>query len=137
MVGEYISQKFRLKNIEETKNYFIKEINQNELMRKNHKQVSNYIEYLLLLASAVTVCVSISAFASLVGIPIGIMSSAVGIKIIAITAGIRNYKSIIKEKEKNMIKLVLLAKTKLNNIEFLISDALIDSLFVAMNFFSK
>ena len=136
MVGEYISQKFRLKNIEETKNYFIKEINQNELMRKNHKQVSNYIEYLLLLASAVTVCVSISAFASLVGIPIGIMSSAVGIKIIAITAGIRNYKSIIKEKEKNMIKLVLLAKTKLNNIEFLISDALIDSLFVAMNFFS-
>ena len=137
MVGEYISQKFRLKNIEETKNYFIKEINQNELMRKNHKQVSNYIEYLLLLASAVTVCVSISAFASLVGIPIGIMSSAVGIKIIAITAGIRNYKSIIKEKEKNMIKLVLLAKTKLNNIEFLISEALIDSLFVAMNFFSK
>ena len=137
MVGEYISQKFRLKNIEETKNYFIKETNQNELMRKNHKQVSNYIEYLLLLASAVTVCVSISAFASLVGIPIGIMSSAVGIKIIAITAGIRNYKSIIKEKEKNMIKLVLLAKTKLNNIEFLISEALIDSLFVAMNFFSK
>ena len=111
MVGEYISQEFRLKNIEETKNYFIKEINQNELMRKNHKQVSNYIEYLLLLASAVTGCLSISAFASLAGIPIGIMSSAVGIKIIAITAGIRKYKSIIKEKEKkNMINISTVSK---------------------------
>ena len=36
-----------------------------------------------------------------------------------------------------MIKLVLLAKTKLSSIEFLISEALIDSLFVTMNFFSK
>ena len=34
MVGEYISQKFRLKNIEKTKNYFIKEINENELTSK-------------------------------------------------------------------------------------------------------
>ena len=32
-----ISREFRLKNIKETKNYFIKEIDQNELMNKNHK----------------------------------------------------------------------------------------------------
>ena len=32
-----INQEFRLKNIDETRNYFIKEINQNELMGKNHK----------------------------------------------------------------------------------------------------
>ena len=30
------SQEFRLKNIEEIKNYFFKEINRNELRSKNH-----------------------------------------------------------------------------------------------------
>ena len=59
---------------------------------KKHKKVCtdlNYIEYLLILASTVTGCVSISTFASLVGIPIGIASSAVGLKIFAIASGIK------------------------------------------------
>ena len=54
------------------------------------------------------------------------MSSAVVIKIFAITAGIKKYKSIIKKK-KNHDKIVLLEKDKLNTIEVLISKALIDS----------
>ena len=33
MAEENISQKFRLKNIDKIRNYFIGEINQNELMR--------------------------------------------------------------------------------------------------------
>ena len=37
----------------------------------------------------VTECISISAFASLLGIPIGITSSAIGLKICAIAAGIK------------------------------------------------
>ena len=45
-------------------------------------------------------CVSISAFASLAGIPIGITSSAVELKICAITAGIKKYKPIIKKTKK-------------------------------------
>ena len=48
-------------------------------------------------------CVSISAFASLIGIPIGIMTSAIVLKICIITAGIKKYKSTIKRR--NMIKL--------------------------------
>ena len=39
MVEENISQEFRLKNKEEIKNYFIKKIDQNELMRKKHKKI--------------------------------------------------------------------------------------------------
>ena len=39
MVEQNISQEFTLKNIEEIKNYFIKEINQNELMSKKQKIV--------------------------------------------------------------------------------------------------
>ena len=38
MTEENISQEFRLKNIDETRNYFIEEINQNELMSKKHKK---------------------------------------------------------------------------------------------------
>ena len=67
-----------------------------------------------------------SAFASLLGIPIGIKSSAVGLKICTLAAWIKKYKSIIKNKKKNHHKIVLLAKSKLNSI-CLISKAFIDS----------
>ena len=46
--SENISQGFRLKNINETRNYLIKEINQNKLMSKKHEKacrVLNYIEH--------------------------------------------------------------------------------------------
>ena len=78
------------------------------------------------MASTVTGCVSISLFASLIGIPIGITSFAIGLKICAITAGIKRYKSIIKKK-KTDDKIVSLPKAKWNSIEVLICKALIDS----------
>ena len=62
MVEENLSQEFRLKSIKEIKNYFIKEINQKELMSKMHEKVCatlNYIEHFLTLAFAVTECISI------------------------------------------------------------------------------
>ena len=78
MADENISQEFRLKNIDERKNYLIEEINQNELMSKNKRKVCTTRLYWTLsyLGSTITGCVSIPAFASLVGIPIGITSSA-------------------------------------------------------------
>ena len=78
----------------------------------------------------------ISAFASLVGIPVGITSSAVELKICVITAGIKKYKSIIKKKEKKHNKMVLLAKSKLNSTEVLISKDLTDSNITHNYFFS-
>ena len=45
----------------------------------------------------------------------------------AITAGIKNYKSIIKKTRKKHGKVVSLAKSKLNRIKVLISKDLIDS----------
>ena len=96
-------------------------------MSKNHKKVPKflyYIEHLFILASAVTGCVSISDFVSLVGIPIGASSSAVEIKIWTTTTGIKMYKSIIKKNNNKLDKLIYLAKTGLNNKEILISKAL-------------
>ena len=76
-------------------------------MRTKHKKVCaalNYIEHFLILAPKTTVCTSIFAFASLIGIPKGIASSAIGLKICVITAGIKKYKSIIKKRKRSMIK---------------------------------
>ena len=57
------------------------------------------MQHLVILNSIITRCISISAFASLIGIPIKIMSSAIGLKICAITARIKKYKSIITIKK--------------------------------------
>ena len=130
MVEENISQEFRLKNVKETRNYLIEEINRNELISKKHKMICttlNYIEHFLILASIIIGCVSISAFTSLIGIPIRITSSAIGLKTCAINAGIKKYKSIIKKNKNKYDKIVLLAKFKLYRIEVLISKALIES----------
>ena len=121
---EEASLEFRLRKIDETKNYLLNEIKHNDLMRKNYKKTYaylNYVRYLLILASTVTGCVSISAFASLVCIPVGITSSAIGIKTCAITAGIKKYKSIIKKKKEKHDKVILLGEDKLNTIEVLTS----------------
>ena len=44
MPKENISQEFRLKNIKETRNYFIKEIDQNEFMSSKHKKISTTLD---------------------------------------------------------------------------------------------
>ena len=73
------------------------------MVSKKHNTVCkilNYIEYFPTLSSTITGCIPISAFASLVYIPIGITGSIIGLKICAITAATKEYKSIIKKKKK-------------------------------------
>ena len=92
-------------------------------MSKKHKKVCwvlNYIENLLILIATLTGSVSISAFASLVCIPIGITSPAIGLNFCVITARIKEYKSISKKKKKKQDKNSIINKN-------LISKALIDS----------
>ena len=60
----------------------------------------NYFEYFLIFVFAVSGCVLIDAFCSLFGVFVGILNSAVGLKISTLTAGIKMYKSIIKKKSK-------------------------------------
>lgn len=91
-------------------------------MNTNKKRVFpvlKYTEHLINLAFTNTRFVFISDFASLVGIPVGIASSTVRLKISAMIAG-------IKKERKKYDKIELLAKTKSNAIELLISKAFID-----------
>ena len=60
MTEKNISQEFRLENIDETRNYLLEEIEQNELMSRKHKKVFttlNYIEHFLNVASTITGCI--------------------------------------------------------------------------------
>ena len=117
-MAEEASFEFRLKRIDETRSC------------ENYKKTCkcfNYIEHFLILVSAITGYASFSSFASLVCIPAGITSSAVGTNICGITAVIKNYKSFIKKRKKNLDKIVLSGINKLITIEVLFSKTLIDS----------
>ena len=106
-------------------------------MSNKNKKVSatlNDIEHFLTLVFAVTGCISFSAFASLVNIRAGIMSSTIGLNICAIIARIKKYKSIIKKKEKKHDKIVLLGKTDLHCKESVFSRPLIDSYIIQDDF---
>ena len=112
---------------------------------KKHKKVCRVLSYFdnsLIVISTITGCVSISAFASLVGSPIAITSSPIALKICVITTGIKKHKSINKKNKGKHDKTVLVAKSKLNSIELLIAKILIDSFishdeFVSVNIVLK
>ena len=55
----------------------------------------------------------------------GITSSAEGLKVCTLTAGIKTYKSIIKKNRNRHDNILFLAKTKLKTIEVLTSKTLI------------
>ena len=97
------------------------------LISEKYKKTCNYLKYIENLLFKILTGPGCVSFASLVCVPVGITSSAVGLNICAITAGIKKYNSIIKKKKKNHDKMLVLAKDKLNTIEVLISKDLIDS----------
>ena len=61
MFKEKINQEFRLENIDESRNYFVEEIEQNELMSKKDTNLcTNLIllnTFTFILSSAVTGCI--------------------------------------------------------------------------------
>ena len=114
-----------MKNKDKTRNYLIEEINQNELMSKKHKKVYrvlNYVGHIFILISTVSGCISISSKTSN-----ELTSSAIGLKICAITARIKKYKSITKKKKKKHDKILSLTKSELSRVQVLISKDLTDS----------
>ena len=83
-----------------------------------------------------TACVSVSAFASLVAIQIGITSSAIRLKICAIISGIKKYKSITKKKLKKHDKIVLLISkvliaSDISHDEFVLIDKVLKEFYDA------
>ena len=76
-----MSQELRLKNVDDTRSYFLEGIEQNHLLNRMHKKVCTTLNYIeTFLSSTITGCMSIYAFASLLGVLIGITKNICRIK---------------------------------------------------------
>ena len=121
--------KFRLYEIKQIENYFINEISKSKsCCKKLNKYVTifNYIDKILIVLSATSGGVSIISFLSVIGVPAGIASASFTL-IFSLTAGIvKKLLDTTKKKKKKHDKILMLAKSKFNSIDTLISQALID-----------
>ena len=121
--------KFWLSEIIGIENYFHQEINQRKsCSKKLSKYVSafDYIDKILIFLSATSsgVCTILSA--SVVGVPVGIASASFTLIFSQTTGIIKKLLSITGHKKKKHDKIRMLAKSKLDSIETLVSQALID-----------
>ena len=121
--------KFRLYEIKKIENYFINEINERKsCSKKLSKYVTtfDYIEKILIALSATTGGTSIISFTSIIGVPDGIASASFTL-IFSLTTGIiKKLLSTTKNEKKMHDQIFMLAKSKFNSIEILISQALND-----------
>ena len=121
--------KFRLYEIKKIENYFINEINERESYSKKlskYVTIFDYIDKILIVLSTTSSGVSIISFTSIIGVPAGIASASFAL-IFSITAGIiKKLLSTTIKKKKKHDQILMLAKSKYNSIEALISQALID-----------
>ena len=84
----------------------------------------DYTDKTLIALSATSGGISIISFTNVIGIPAGVISASLTL-VFSLTIGI--IKKLLKEtkKKKKLSKIVMLAKSKLNSIETLMSQALI------------
>ena len=120
--------KYRLNEITKIENYFNQEINQKKpCIKKLSKYVTtfDYIDKVLVVLSVTSDGISIISLTSVVGAPVGKASASFTL-IFSLTTGIiKKLLSITRNKKKHD-KILMLAKSKLNSIETLVSQALID-----------
>ena len=81
---------------------------------------------LLIVLSATSGGVSTISFTSIVGAPVGIASASLTLFFSLTTEIVKKLLNITRKKKKKHDKILMLAKSKLNSIETLISQALID-----------
>ena len=120
--------KFQLSEIIGIENYFYQEINQRKSCSKKlnkYVTVFDYIDKILIVLSARSSGVSIISFTSIAGAPIGIVSASLTL-IFSLTTGIvKKLLNITRNKRKKHDKIFMMAKSKLNTIETLLSQALL------------
>ena len=121
--------KFRLSEIIRIENYSYQEINERKsYIRKLNKYITifEYIDKILIILSATSGGVSIVSLISIAGVLVGITSASFTL-IFSIAKGITKILlKITRNKKKKYDKILMLAESKLNSIEELISKALSD-----------
>ena len=121
--------KYRLDEINKIKDYLNSEIKERkDIIKKISKYIVafHYADKLFITLSASFGTLSIASHATVVGIPAGIAGASLTL-IFTITTGVfKTLLNITRKKKKKHNKIIALARSKLNIIENLISQALID-----------
>ena len=121
--------KLRLSQISEIENFFHQEINQKKSCSKKLSKYINafdYIDKILIVLRAVSSGICIISSASVVETPVGIASASFTL-IFSLTTGIiKQLLRTTRNKKKKHNNILILAKSKLDSIETLVSQALID-----------
>ena len=123
-------QQFRLNKIKEIKDYFIAEIIERELMSKILSKYIGSFDYFdksLIALFVATGSISFASFATVIVVPVGIMSAIFSLVFSITTGFVKNFLKITRHKKKKHNKVVMLATSKLNSIESKISEALINN----------
>ena len=88
--------------------------------------IFNYIDKILIVLSATSGGVSIISFSSVIGAPAGIASASFTLIFSLATGIVKKLLDVTSKKSKKHDKILMLAKGKLNSIDTLISQALIN-----------
>ena len=120
--------KYRLDEIKKIKEYFNTEIKERKyIVKKISKYIVafDYADKVFITLSASFGTLSIASYATVVGIPAGLAGASLTL-IFTITGVVKTLLNITRKKKKKHNKIIALARSKLNIIENLISQALID-----------
>ena len=115
-------RQFRLKKINEIKDYSISGIKERELMSKRvSKYIASfdYFDKSLIVLSVTTGSISIASFAAVIGAPVGMMSASFSLAFLITTGIVKKLIKTTGNKKKKHNKTVMLARSKLNRIKAL------------------
>ena len=121
--------RYRLDEINNIKEYFNTEVKERkDIIKKISKYIVafDYADKLFITLSASFGALSIASYATVVGIPAGIAGASLTLIFTVTTGVVKTLLRITRKKKKKHNKIIALARSKLNIIENLISQALTD-----------
>ena len=122
--------KYRLDENNKIKDYLNSEIKERKYIIKKIKKyivAFDYADKVFITLSASFGTLSIASYSTIVGIPAGIAGASLTLIFTVTTGVVKTFLNITRKKKKKHNKIIALARNKLNVIENLISQALIDS----------
>ena len=122
-------KKLRLNEISKIKDYFNSEIRERKTISKELSKyiaIFDYADKIFIVLPASFGTLSIVSHVTMVGIPVGLAGASLTVEFSLTTGIVKKLLNVTRKKKKKHNKIVMLAKSKLNSIETLMSRALID-----------
>ena len=122
--------KYKLDEINKIKEYFDNEIKERkDIIKKLNKYLVSfdYLDKMFITLSASFSTLSIASYATVLGLPVGIAGSSLTLIFTTDTGINKSLLRVTKKRKKKHNKIIVLAKSKLNMIDTLLSSALNDS----------